>query len=87
MTAKYLNAIAGTSCGSDVRNIAAGYNAGPGRCAPSASCAGDTSCSGATVKQWECLYDDAAHQVCNFGFIETRNYATRVLYCTQNPAY
>jgi hypothetical protein len=87
ITAKYLNVIAGSTCGSDVRNIAAGYNAGPGRCSPSTSCGGDTSCSGYSVRQWECLYDDTKHQVCNGGFIETRNYATKVLYCTNNPAY
>lgn len=87
MTAEYLRTIAASSCGSSVRNIAAGYNAGPGRCAPSVSCSGSQSCSGEAIKQWECLYDDTAHTQCNGGFIETRNYATSVLYCTQNPGY
>ena len=87
ITAKYLNVIAGGTCGSDVRNIAAGYNAGPGRCAASSNCSGDTSCGGGAVKQWECLYDDNTHKICNSGFIETRNYATKVLYCSLHPAY
>jgi hypothetical protein len=87
MTAEYINTISKSSCGTEIRNIAAGYNAGPGRCSSSANCAGDTSCSGESVKQWECLYDDNAHSQCNTGFIETRNYATQVLHCTQNPGY
>jgi hypothetical protein len=87
MTAEYINTISKSSCGTEIRNIAAGYNAGPGRCSNSASCAGDQSCAGGSVRQWECLYDDNAHSQCNTGFIETRNYATQVLHCTQNPGY
>ncbi len=77
------------ACGNSVRNIAAGYNAGPGRCNNSPSCAADTSCDAGypSVRQWECLYDDAAHQVCNGGLISTRKYATNILYCTNNPGY
>jgi hypothetical protein len=87
MTAEYLRTIAASSCGTQVRNMAAGYNAGPGRCTPSSNCAGSRSCSNEPIKQWECLYDDNAHTQCNGGFIETRNYATSVLYCTQNPGF
>lgn len=87
LTAEYIRTISQSSCGSEIRNIAAGYNAGPGRCSNSANCAGDQSCAGGSVRQWECLYDDNAHSVCNAGFVETRNYATQVLYCTQNPGY
>jgi hypothetical protein len=95
MTANYLRDLAGTQCGSDVRNLAAGYNGGPGQsssppsgaCPNSASCSGSTSCSGGAIKRWECLYNDAAHTECNTGYVETRNYATRVLYCTQNPGF
>ena len=85
--AEYLRDISRTSCGTDVRNMAAGYNAGPGRCSASANCASDTSCSGRTVQQWECLYDNSAHTICNGGFVETRNYVGNVLYCTTNPGY
>jgi soluble lytic murein transglycosylase-like protein len=86
--AQYLKSLAGP-CGNDVRNIAAGYNAGPGRCAAAANCGSDTSCdpTHTQVRQWECLYDDNAHTTCNAGLNETRNYATRVLYCTNNPGY
>jgi hypothetical protein len=84
--AKYLNKLVG-SCGSNVRNIAAGYNAGPGNCGSSLSCGSDKSCDGSTVRKWECLYDDAAHKKCNSGFNETRRYATQVLYCNNKPGF
>ena len=87
LSAEYLRAISMTSCGTDVRNIAAGYNGGTGVCSPSTSCGSDVSCDGTTVRKWECLYDDPAHTMCNQGYNTTRNYATRVLYCTQNPGY
>lgn len=79
--AYYLQAIAGGTCGSSVRNIAAGYNGGAGACGASADCASAKSCDNKTVQKWECLYDDTAHQVCNAGFDETRNYAPKVLGC------
>jgi type IV secretory pathway VirB2 component (pilin) len=88
IAAQYINSMVG-ACGTNVRNLAAGYNAGPGRCADSASCSGDTSCDAGhpRVRQWECLYDDSAHKVCNGGLISTRKYADNVLYCTNNPGY
>ncbi len=88
IAAEYVKSLTG-SCGNDVRNLAAGYNAGAGRCQDSASCGSDTSCdAGHTqVRQWECLYDDNAHKVCNSGLIGTRKYATNVLYCTNHPGY
>jgi soluble lytic murein transglycosylase-like protein len=77
LAAEYLKDLA-TPCGSATENVAAGYNGGPsGACGPSANCPG--------LKRWECLYDDNAHQICNNGYNVTRNYATQVLYCTQNP--
>ena len=82
-----LKAVAASSCGSDPRNIIAGYNAGIGACGASADCSADTSCSGTTVQKWECLYDDSAHTECNTGYSSTRNYVTRALYCTAHPGY
>ena len=85
--AEYLKSIPATACTDDVGDIAAGYNAGPGRCAPSnTGCAGENGCYGAK-QQWECLYNDPAQQICNTGFVETRHYSTRVSYCTNNPGY
>ncbi len=88
IAAEYVKSLTG-SCGNNVRNLAAGYNSGAGRCNDSASCSGDTSCdAGHTqVRQWECLYDDSAHKVCNGGLISTRKYAGNVLYCTNHPGY
>lgn len=88
IAAQYINSLT-SKCGTNVRNLAAGYNAGPGRCDNSASCGSDTSCDASytKVRQWECLYDDSAHQVCNGGLISTRKYADNVLYCTNNPGY
>jgi hypothetical protein len=95
MTAEHLRALAQTQCGSELRNIAAGYNGGSankGSCGASADCAG-SSCSGQPYKRWECLYDDAAHTQCNGGanvlegYNQTRNYATEVLFCAQNPGF
>ena len=84
--AKYIDKLQG-KCGSEVRNIAAGYNSGPGNCADSNSCGGDKSCGSGSVRKWECIYNDNAHEVCNTGFDETRKYATQVLYCNNSPAY
>lgn len=79
--AQYLQSIAQGTCGSEVRNIAAGYNGGEQACQSSASCSGETGCDGSPVKKWECLYDDTQHTVCNTGFEETRQYAPKVLAC------
>ena len=79
--AYYLQSIAGGTCGSSVRNIAAGYNGGAGACLASNDCTTAKSCDNKTVRRWECLYDDTAHQTCNAGFDETRNYAPKVLGC------
>ena len=87
LSAAYLTTIKSGICGTDVRNIAAGYNAGPGRCAVSSDCAGQQSCSNEPVRQWECLYDNPQQTVCNKGLDQTRNYAINVLYCQQNPGF
>ncbi len=87
IAARYLNSLASGQCGSSVRNIAAGYNGGAGACDASVDCANDRSCSSETVKKWECVFDDAQHSVCNTGFNETRDYATKVLYCNNNPGF
>lgn len=90
-TAKYLADIAASQCGSDIRNIAAGYKGGiQGACGQSANCSG-SGCGGAYMR-WECLYDDNAHTQCNggegrTGYSETRNYATEVLYCAEHPGF
>ncbi len=88
LSAEYIKTLTSSACGSDIRNVAAGYNGGSGACAPSGSCSGDTNCAGnKPPMKWECVYDDNAHQQCNAGYNTTRNYATKVLYCTKNPGY
>ncbi len=91
IAAEYIRALSSTSCGNTTRNIAAGYNGGSGACDKSVSCAGETSCDGSPVKKWECLYDDIAHTICNEArpnnYKETRDYATKVLYCYNNPGF
>lgn len=93
IAAEYVRALSQTSCGSNIRNLAAGYNGGSGACNQSVSCTGETSCDGTPVKKWECLYDDKEHQVCNGGtdpmggYNQTRDYATKVLYCYNNPGF
>ena len=52
------------------REIAAAYNAGPGRLRPS------TACSGKQI--WECPFENKEKTVCNQGFNETRNYVVSV---------
>jgi hypothetical protein len=89
IAAKYINFLS-SACGSDPRNLAAGYNGGgdgPGACGQSVNCASDQSCSGERVKKWECLYDDNAHTVCNTGFHESRVYAPKVAYCVSHPGF
>lgn len=86
LASQYIQSLA-APCGTQIQNIAAGYNGGPGACSTSVSCAGETSCSGGAVRKWECLYDDAAHQQCNAGYNSAKNYATEVNYCTTHPGY
>ena len=91
----YLTSLSESKCGGpngdSIRNIAAGYNGGSGACVNSVSCAGETSCDGSAVKKWECLYDNTAHTVCNDtrpnNYDETRDYATKVLFCYNNPGF
>ncbi len=77
-----INALKG-ACGSDPRNIAAGYNSGPGWCVTSRDCAGMNSCAGGQMKAWECPWDDRAHTVCNTGLNETKGYAPKVAKCAR----
>ncbi|MBP6885791.1 MAG: transglycosylase SLT domain-containing protein [Candidatus Pacebacteria bacterium] len=70
-------------CNNDIRNIAAGYNAGPGWCKISKDCAQMPSCGGGVMRAWECPWDNATHTVCNEtrnggGLIETKRYAPKV---------
>ena len=82
--AHFLQSLAGGTCGANVRNIAAGYNAGAGNCGVSRDCANDKSCDGGAVRKWECLYDNPRQTTCNTGLDETRNYAPKVLACYNN---
>lgn len=90
IAAEYIKAISQTACGTSPRNIAAGYNGGEGTsgaCGQSSDCSADTSCDGGKVKRWECLYDNSQQTTCNTGYDETRDYATKVLYCYNNPGF
>jgi len=87
IAAEYMGALTQTSCGSTPRGVAAGYNGGSGACNNSIDCAGETSCTGGAVQRWECLYDNPQQNVCNTGYAETRDYATKVLYCYNNPGF
>ena len=88
IASEFIRALSSTSCGSTTRNLAAGYNGGSGACANSVSCAGtEKSCDGLAIKKWECLYDNPQHNACNTGYYETRDYATKVLYCYNNPGF
>lgn len=87
IAAEYIKAISQTSCGTSPRNLAAGYNGGPGACQRSNDCTNDRSCDGSPVKKWECLYDNPQHNTCNTGYNVTREYATKVLYCYNNPGF
>ncbi len=87
LAAAFVNSIAGGTCGSQPKNIYAGYNAGTGNCADSSSCAGQQSCDGRNMKKWECPYDDTAHTVCNTGFYQTKQGATYVNYCLNNLGF
>ena len=93
LAAEFIKALSQTSCGNTARGIAAGYNGGSGACNNSVDCAGENSCAGGPKKRWECLYDNPQHTVCNGGsdpvggYNETRNYATKVLFCYNNPGF
>jgi len=87
IAAAYINSIAAGTCGSQPRNIYAGYNAGSGNCAPSRDCASDKSCDGGVMKRWECPYDNPQHTVCNTGMYETKQGATYVNYCLNNLGF
>ena len=87
IAAAYINSIAAGTCGSQPRNIYAGYNAGSGNCAPSRDCANDKSCDGGVVKKWECPYDNQQHTICNTGMYETKQGATYVNYCLNNLGF
>lgn len=87
ISANYIRSIASGTCGSSVRNIAAGYNGGTGVCKPSTDCAGEIGCSGQPVQRWECLYDNTQHTICNTGYDQSRDYAGWVSYCNDNPGF
>ncbi len=96
IAAYFYKSLADGYCGYSPRNILAGYSAGPGRCQPSRDCASDKSCSGETVRQWECLYDNPQHTVCNGDntvigaaskLNETRYSVVNKLYCVDNPGF
>lgn len=86
LSAAYIKNRIMPSCGSDPRNIAAGYNAGEGYCRLSKDCQGLTSPAGGPLRAWECLWDNPEHTVCNAdraggSLEETRRYAPRVAAC------
>lgn len=93
IAAEYIKALAQTSCGNNIRGIAAGYNGGSGACNNSSDCATENSCAGGPKKRWECLYDNPQHTVCNGGnnildgYNQTRDYVVKVLYCYNNPGF
>ncbi|MBP6884634.1 MAG: hypothetical protein KBC17_02300, partial [Candidatus Pacebacteria bacterium] len=89
ITRKYVEALRSGGCGSDWRNIAAGYNGGDaGACNPSIICEPDKSCiNGSTVMRWECPWDSKeAPRKANVGYRGTREYSSKIQYCTvTNP--
>ena len=85
--AEIIRSIAAGTCGSELRNIYAGYNAGPGNCAASNDCAGEQSCGGGVKKKWECPYDNPQHTVCNTGMYQTKQGATYINYCLNNLGF
>ena len=87
IAAEYMGALTQTSCGSTPRGVSAGYNGGSGACQQSSDCSGQTNCAGGPVQRWECLYDNPQQNVCNTGYAETRDYATKVLYCYNNLGF
>ncbi len=96
IAAYFYKSLADGACGYSPRNILAGYSAGPGRCQASRDCANDKSCDGGTVRQWECLYDNPQHTVCNGDntvigpsskLNETRFSVVNKLYCVDHPGF
>jgi hypothetical protein len=88
MSIKYFQSIASGQCGKprvEVRNLAAGYNRGPGYCRLAdgtyTSCSNETGCDGTPVKSWECLWTDAGHSSCNKYVEEGQKYAQYVFGC------
>ena len=79
--AQYIKSLSSGTCGTSIRNIAAGYNGGVGACSTSRDCSSERSCDNSSVRRWECLYDNTAHTVCNEGYNETRVYAPKVIAC------
>ena len=77
MAIEYLKTLV-SSCGCDVRHLAAGYNGGGaalGACAASTNCGPAAAtdrgqclmCSNETfTRRWECLWDDNKHTTCNY---------------------
>lgn len=94
---EYIKSIAAGTCGSQPRNIYAGYNGGDagaaGACAVSRDCATEKSCDGGSVRRWECLYDDAEHKTCNggsdinSGYNQTKQGGTYITYCVAHPGF
>lgn len=96
MAAYFYKGLADGGCGNDSRNILAGYSGGTTACQTSRDCSADTSCSGEAVRKWECLYDNAAHTVCNGNntiigpsskYNETRGSVINKLYCVDHPGF
>jgi hypothetical protein len=80
IASKFLSTLAQGTCGTNIQNLAAGYNGGTKACEPSVSCSSEQGCSG-QKRKWECLYDDPAHKTCNTGYTETRGYVPKILGC------
>ena len=77
----YLNSLTG-ACGSDLRNIIAGYNGGSEACGPSRDCPTMPSCTGTGfVRKWECPYSNRSYTACDSGYKPTRMYAPKVAFC------
>ncbi|MEX2090613.1 MAG: putative Ig domain-containing protein, partial [Candidatus Paceibacterota bacterium] len=87
IAAEFMRALTQTPCGSTPRGVSAGYNGGSGACQQSKDCSNQTSCAGGPTQRWECLYDNPQQNICNTGYAETRDYATKVLYCYNNPGF
>lgn len=70
-----------TSCGNQVRNIAAGYNAGAGNCAKNTSSGCNvSSCDGTSpLRKWECRCNRAQNH-----YEETTFYGPAVSGCYYN---
>jgi hypothetical protein len=69
------------ACGSQIRNIAAGYNAGPGNCQKNTnSGCGVSSCDGTSpLRKWECSCNRSASN-----YKQTTDYARFVSGCYYN---